>query len=67
MTTNPGKYSRKGPYDPQVSRVISCRVRPETLKALRMVAAQRDMTVCAMLAREAERLAVSWQGIKCAS
>lgn len=59
-TKTRGTFARKG-ADPDISRVISCRVRPETLKALRMLAAEQDLTVCAMLTREAERLAATWQ------
>lgn len=60
-TKTRGPFARKG-ADPDVSRTISCRVRPDTLKALRMLAAQQDLTVCAMLTREAERLAATWEG-----
>lgn len=56
-----GVFSRKG-ADPNISRVVSCRVSPETLKALRMMAAHRDLTVCAMMTQEAERLAATWEG-----
>jgi hypothetical protein len=44
------------PYDPGVSRVVSIRVHPETLKQLRHIAAERDLTVCSLLKIAAERL-----------
>jgi hypothetical protein len=44
--------------DPAVSRVVSIRVPTETLKRLRIAAAEQDMTVSSLLKREAERLAM---------
>lgn len=44
------------PYDPEVSRVVSIRVHPDTLKELRHIAAERDLTVCSLLKKEAERV-----------
>ncbi|MBV8272796.1 MAG: hypothetical protein JO067_11060 [Cupriavidus sp.] len=54
-----GSYARKY-CDPDESRVVSVRMPPSTLKALRMVAAERDMTVSSLLRLEVERIAAAW-------
>lgn len=56
MKSPPGPYTRKTAYDPDVSRVVGVRISPELLKRLRLVAAERDLTVCSLLRNEAERL-----------
>jgi hypothetical protein len=48
--------TRHDPYDPNVTRVVSIRVLPETLKHLRLIAAEADLTVCSMLRIQAEKL-----------
>jgi hypothetical protein len=50
-------YARKSAYDPDVTRVVGVRIKPETLKQLRLLATEDDLTVSSLLRREAERLA----------
>lgn len=57
MKSPVGPYTRKSAYDPEVSRVVGVRIKPELLKRLRHIAAERDLTVCRLLRNEAERLA----------
>lgn len=52
-------YTRKSAYDPDVTRVVGVRIKPETLKQLRLLATEQDLTVCTILRREAERLAAA--------
>ncbi|KGW65065.1 hypothetical protein Y039_1354 [Burkholderia pseudomallei MSHR1029] len=56
MISPSGPYTRKSAYDPDVSRVVGVRISPELLKRLRFIAAERDLTVCSLLRKEAERL-----------
>ena len=51
--------NRRDPYDPGVSRVVSIRVQPSTLKQLRLLATEKDLTVCSLLRIEAERIAAT--------
>lgn len=50
-------YARKAAYDPEVTRIVGVRLKPETLKQLRIIAADMDVTVCSLLRDYAERLA----------
>jgi hypothetical protein len=54
--TKVNKPYTRGFANPDDSRVVSLRVTPETLKALRILAAEEDMTVCAMLKQHAEKM-----------
>ena len=54
--TKVSKPNTRFHLDPETTRVVSLRVSPETLKALRILAAEEDMTVCAMLKTQAEKL-----------
>jgi hypothetical protein len=49
--------TRHDPYSPEVTRVVSIRVDPSTLKSLRLIAAEKDLTVCSMLRIAAEQIA----------
>lgn len=49
--------TRHEPYAPEATRVISIRVDPSTLKSLRLIAAEQDLTVCSMLRIAAEKIA----------
>ena len=49
--------TRHDAYDPNITRVVSIRVHPDTLKRLRFMAANDDKTVCSMLREHAEKLA----------
>jgi len=58
MTKVSKPYTR-GFADPNESRVVSIRVHPDTLKSLRILAAEHDMTVCALLRAVAEKIAAN--------
>jgi len=47
-------YTRKSAYDPDVTRIVGIRVKPDTLKQLRLIAAEQDLTVCSLMRRQAE-------------
>jgi len=57
MNAEVKRRARRDPYDPDVSRVVSIRVQAGVLKQLRLLATERDLTVCGMLRIEAERIA----------
>jgi hypothetical protein len=58
MEKQAGPYTRKSAYDPDVTRIVGVRMKPDTLRKLRLIAANADKTVCSMLREYAERLAV---------
>jgi hypothetical protein len=62
MTKVSKPRTRRDPYDPGVTRVISIRVHPDTLRKLRFMAADADKTVCSLLGEQAEYLAASGRG-----
>jgi antitoxin component of RelBE/YafQ-DinJ toxin-antitoxin module len=49
--------TRHDPYSSEATRVVSIRVDPETLKSLRHIAADKNLTVCSMLRIAAEQIA----------
>jgi hypothetical protein len=50
------KRATDTPYGEDRTRVVSIRIKPTTLRKLRLIAAERDLTVCRMLMLEAERI-----------
>jgi hypothetical protein len=57
MTKVSKPRTRHEPYSPEMTRVVSIRVDPSILKSLRLIAAEKDLTVCSMLRIAAEQIA----------